>query len=64
VSITNEGDIETTVHWHGVRLDNRLVLRRGHQQYLCTALVCVGHAQFARYEDCRADLLANTSLPR
>jgi FtsP/CotA-like multicopper oxidase with cupredoxin domain len=23
VVVTNEGDIETTVHWHGLRLDNR-----------------------------------------
>ena len=23
VEVTNHGDIETTVHWHGVRLDNR-----------------------------------------
>jgi FtsP/CotA-like multicopper oxidase with cupredoxin domain len=23
VDVTNHGDIETTVHWHGLRLDNR-----------------------------------------
>ena len=23
VDITNRGDLETTVHWHGLRLDNR-----------------------------------------
>ena len=23
VDVTNNGDIETTVHWHGLRLDNR-----------------------------------------
>ena len=23
INVTNEGDLEATVHWHGVRLDNR-----------------------------------------
>ena len=23
VQVTNEGDLEATVHWHGLRLDNR-----------------------------------------
>ena len=23
VNVTNEGDLEATVHWHGLRLENR-----------------------------------------
>jgi FtsP/CotA-like multicopper oxidase with cupredoxin domain len=27
INVTHDGDLETTVHWHGLRLDNRYAAR-------------------------------------